>query len=261
MAPGCTIIRRRPEAPRAAAPAGACRRFTTGAGHENPRGLPGDSMELDEDLKARDRILFLLKTRGPQTARDLASELEVTAIAVRQHLQGLEGKGLVAHSLKKGRVGRPAHVWRLTGAAQRRFPDNHGDLTVGLLGTVRQVFGAEGLQRLLAAWARRESIRCQAKLGPCCDDVTERVALLVKMRREQGYMAEWSRQADGSFEIVENHCPIAAAACECDDLCRGELDVFSAILGDGVSVVREEHIASGDRRCLYRVAERHDGRN
>ena len=118
-------------------------------------------MQPDEDLKAGDRILFLLKVRGPMTAKALAEELDVTAIAVRQHLQGLEGKGLVTHNLMKGRVGRPAHVWKLTSAAEVRFPDNHRELTRGLLSAVRSVFGEEGLQRVVRTWAERESKRAR----------------------------------------------------------------------------------------------------
>ena len=32
-----------------------------------------------------------------------------------------------------------------------------------------------------------------------------------------------------------------------------ELDLFRSILGTGVDIEREEHIVSGDRRCVYRV--------
>lgn len=213
-------------------------------------------MQPDEDLKAGDRILFLLKVRGPMTAKNLAGEMAVTAIAVRQHLQALEAKGLVTHNLMKGRVGRPAHVWKLTGAAEVHFPDNHRDLTTALLASVRHVFGEEGLQRVVKEWAERESKRFEAVSEAGCDEVTQRIELLVTMRREQGYMAEWSRAEDGSYRIVENHCPIAAAACECADICEGELQIFGSVLGDGVCIERSEHIVKGDRRCLYEVREK-----
>ena len=35
-----------------------------------------------------------------------------------------------------------------------------------------------------------------------------------------------------------------------------ELRLFAEVLGPRVSVVREEHILSGARRCLYRIAAR-----
>ena len=66
-------------------------------------------------------------------------------------------------------------------------------------------------------------------------------------------MAEVQTQQDGSFLLIENHCPVCAAATACPGLCGAELDVFRVVLGRGVAVDREEHILTGQRRCTYRV--------
>jgi len=66
-------------------------------------------------------------------------------------------------------------------------------------------------------------------------------------------MAEVEPQADGTLLLVENHCPICAAARECQNFCRSELDVFRRVLGPGCAVQREEHILAGERRCVYRI--------
>jgi predicted ArsR family transcriptional regulator len=55
-------------------------------------------------------------------------------------------------------------------------------------------------------------------------------------------MAEAARQRDGSFLLIENHCPICAAASACQGLCREELILFSSVLGNDVSVERTDHI-------------------
>ena len=60
-------------------------------------------------------------------------------------------------------------------------------------------------------------------------------------------------QADGSFLLVENHCPICAAASMCKGFCETEIDLFCSVLGSSVLVEREEHIVAGDRRCAYRI--------
>ncbi len=72
------------------------------------------------------------------------------------------------------------------------------------------------------------------------------------MRTEEGYMAEVKRD-QGAFLFIENHCPICAAATACQGFCSTELDLFRAVLGEGVSIERVTHIVSGDRRCAYRV--------
>jgi predicted ArsR family transcriptional regulator len=66
-------------------------------------------------------------------------------------------------------------------------------------------------------------------------------------------MAEFEMQGDGSFLLIENHCPICAAARACQGFCRSELELFQAALGDGVSVMRQEHLLSEGRRCVYRI--------
>ena len=81
----------------------------------------------------------------------------------------------------------------------------------------------------------------------------ERVAALAAVRDEEGYMAEAQPQSDGSVLLVENHCPICAAARVCQDFCRSELDVFQRVLGPDVKVVRIEHQLQGARRCAYAV--------
>ena len=67
-------------------------------------------------------------------------------------------------------------------------------------------------------------------------------------------MAEVEAQEDGTFLLIENHCPICTAAEAYQEFCRSELEMFEAALGAGVSVSRQEHLLAGARRCVYRVA-------
>ena len=82
-----------------------------------------------ERLAPPDRLLFLLKTRGPQTAADLGTRLQITPEAARQQLLRLTDEGLVYAKSEIRGVGRPAQVYYLGPAAQRRFPDTHAELT------------------------------------------------------------------------------------------------------------------------------------
>jgi len=198
-------------------------------------------------------VLFLLKTRGEQTAQQLAERLGITAMGVRQHLAALADEDLVAYADERRKVGRPARVWHLTEAARGRFPDSHAELTADLLASMKETFGDEGLDRLLLARSKRQ-LRDYREQMPGADvPVARRVAALAQMRRDEGYMADWSRERDGSFLLVENHCPICVAASACQNLCRDELQLFRKVLGGDVSVERIDHILAGARRCAYRV--------
>ena len=202
----------------------------------------------------RDRLPLLLKTKGPQTAARMAERLGVTTMAVRQHLAVLQEEGLVDYVDEKRKVGRPARVWRLTPKANDRFPDRHAELAVGILQAVQSAFGEEGLERLVTATTQQQIEAYRARMPAPGTPLEQRVAALAKIRRAEGYMAEWRQVSDGTIEFLQNHCAIDSAARFSGMLCGGELSLFRAVLGDGVSVERFEYLHSGDRRCAYRIS-------
>jgi len=209
---------------------------------------------MDTDRRdSQEWILYLIKTKGPLTAQALAEALQITAMGVRQHLKRLTEEGLVEHHDRRSGVGRPARHWELTAQGHGRFPDSHGELTVSLLGSVRSVFGAKGLDRLIEA-RTRETTRAYRERLEGVAGIDRRLATLAELRSAEGYMAEWRPGEDGSYLFVENHCPVCAAARVCQGLCRSELEVFQACIGDGWSVERSEHLLDGARRCAYRIS-------
>ncbi len=207
-------------------------------------------MEAD---RSADRVLLQLKTKGPQPAAQIAKRLGVTAMAIRQHLYSLRDGGLVTYTDERRKVGRPARIWRITEKARARFPDSHAELTVEMLAFIRATFGERGIERLITERTRLQTKAYGERLRAVGKSLEARVKALAKIRAEQGYMAEAARQRDGSFLLTENHCPICAAATECQGLCREELVLFSAVLGKDVSVERTDHILAGARRCAYRI--------
>src|SRR5271167_1243125 len=97
--------------------------------------------------RSDDRILFQLKTRGPQTALAIGARLGMTSTGARQHLAKLGAAGLVASENHHQGRGRPTKYWRLTERGHGRFPDRHSDLTLEFLKATEAVFGAQGLER------------------------------------------------------------------------------------------------------------------
>lgn len=204
--------------------------------------------------KARSRraVLDLLKQEGPQDAGRLAEALGVSAMAVRQHLYDLQEQSLVTYEEEARPVGRPAKLWRLTPAADAFFPDGHAELTLSLLAAMGETFGSDGLDRLLAVRSREQIAAYRQRVGQD-RPLAERLRRLAAIRSEEGYMAAVEPREDGAYLLVENHCPICAAAAACSGLCASELSVFRAALGDDVTVERTDHILAGARRCAYRV--------
>lgn len=209
------------------------------------------SAKADEP-KTRRRIVKLLKTEGAMDSASLAARMQVTPMAVRQHLYALQQEKLVTAEERPVPIGRPAKFWSLTKEAERLFPDAYAELNASLITSVQDAFGAEGMARLLDARVARQRADYRARITASAP-LAKRVQQLARIRDDEGYMAEVKRDGAG-FLFIENHCPICAAATVCQGFCATELDLFRSALGPGVTVERAEHILSGDRRCAYRIA-------
>ena len=210
--------------------------------------------EAPGERKTRRAIAKLLKTDGPIDSAQLAERLGLTAMAVRQHLYALQREGLVKHEARPVPIGRPAKFWSLTREADSLFPEAYAELSVALIDSVKDAFGEEGLERVLTSRCARQRMDYGKRIRPG-DSLERKLQELAKVRTEEGYMAEIRRAEDGSYLLVENHCPICAAANACQGFCSTELDLFRFVLGPGVQVDRAEHIIRGDQRCVYRVTQ------
>ncbi|MBD1547511.1 helix-turn-helix transcriptional regulator [Roseibium aggregatum] len=204
--------------------------------------------------RTRTRLLNALKSSGPQTAGDLSSRLDVTPVAIRQHLDGLLAEELVEFEDRKGSVGRPKRVWSLSPKGHGRFPDNHSGLVMGLLSGMKELYGQEGIDRLIAH--RQETARktYSKELEPAAS-LGERLEILAELRSREGYMASVEQEDEGGYLLIESHCSICAAATACQGFCQSEMSLFQELLGPDVTLTRAEHLLSGGRRCVYRIQE------
>lgn len=196
-----------------------------------------------------DKILYILKTRGPQTAQTLAQELDMTSMGARQHLQALAEQDLLSTFDKSEKRGRPSRYWHLTEKAHSRFPDRHNDLTLHMIDAVIKVFGEEGMDKLISE-REKQGLANYSEALSGCESLEQKALALAKVRSEEGYMATVEVSDEGVW-LYENHCPICEAASACQNFCRSELEIFSQVMGEQVHVERKEHIVSGARRCAY----------
>lgn len=205
-------------------------------------------------MKTIDRILQSIKRDGAVTAKQLAQELDMTTMGARQHLQGLEDDGILAFHDVKVKVGRPTRHWSLTQKGHAQFADRHGELTIQMIDAVEAVFGQDGIAKVTAE-REQHTIEAYRQTLISAKSLEEKLQILVELREQEGYMAEL-QQTDDGYLLIENHCPICKAASRCPSLCKSELNVFQALLGDDCQIERSEHIIQGQRRCTYRVIPR-----
>lgn len=201
---------------------------------------------------AADRILMFLKMRGEATALQISEELSITKEGARKHLLNLAQDGLIIPFAKSEGVGRPSTFYQLTEKGLSHFPDTHADVTVQILRSVKNLLGENALELLINDREKNTYQRYEKSLVDA-GSLEQRLDILVRIRTEEGYMAEWKKEA-GEYFLIENHCPICAAAAECQGFCRAELSNFRNLIGKDYQVERVSHILSGGQRCVYKIS-------
>ena len=205
-----------------------------------------------EPVKNIDTILAKLKSQGAMTSGTLAKALNMTSMGARQHLLRLERKKLVSHFLERANIGRPKQMWQLTELGHQRFPDRHADLTLQLLDSVNTVFGEQGLAQLITV-REQQILKRYLEALKHCKTLASKVSTLALIRSDEGYIARVEKVSDQHYVLIENHCPICAAASQCQSFCRSELAIFQQCLGDKYKVQRGEYLLAGERRCSYKI--------
>ncbi|MDP9959248.1 helix-turn-helix transcriptional regulator [Chryseobacterium lathyri] len=202
---------------------------------------------------AADRILMFLKMRGEATSLSISKELSITKEGARKHLLNLAEEGLIRSVAKSEGIGRPSTYYILTEKGLSQFPDSHADVTVQILRSVKNLLGENALDLLINDREKNTYERYEKALVKA-ESLEHRLDVLVQVRSEEGYMAEWIKEGNDYF-LIENHCPICAAATECQGFCRAELSNFRNLIGKKYQVERVNHILSGGQRCVYKISE------
>ncbi len=212
-------------------------------------------MKKNEKEKTRRSIIDALKNSEGLDAGALAEMFSLTPMAIRLQLYDLREAGLVEERSEARPKGRPAKIWSLTSAADSYFPDTHSKLLIEILDGVEEAFGEKGVDTLTKSRGEKQIERYLEVIGET-SKLRTRLDRLAKLRTLEGYMAEVQKEGDGIYLLIENHCPICAAATRCRGFCVSELEVFQTVIGQEYSVERTKHILEGARRCVYRVCKK-----
>lgn len=202
-------------------------------------------------------LLLRLRMDGPSSPDQLAVRLGASRTGVLQQLRALEAAHLVSRQTVRHGVGRPRHLYDITPDAQDLFPANYDGLAAGLVAAIEAIGGDDLLEQVFAARRRQLGARVREDLaGRLTHDapLLDRVRELAVIQAAHGYLADTTVSSDGTIRLQEHNCAIYHVAAGSPAACRAELELFTEILG--ADVVREQHIASGDRCCSYRITER-----
>jgi predicted ArsR family transcriptional regulator len=230
---------------------GTPRAVSSGAPEAAPRGASSDG-------GTRLAVARLLLERGPVAAADVAAELELSAPAVRRHLDALlaGGEATTREAPRRGRRGRgrPARLYLLTEAGRVRFGHGYDDLAVAALRFLAETNGPRAVrsfaERRAAELVARYSNGVAGESAGRADSVADRVGALAEVLTAQGYAAA-ARRAGNGEQLCQHHCPVAHVAAEFPQLCEAETHAFAELLGTHVQ--RLATIARGDAACTTHV--------
>jgi predicted ArsR family transcriptional regulator len=243
----------------------------------------GWSTEGTPTNSTRRAVLFALRRDGPLSPDKLADAVGISRTAVLQQLHALSAAGLVQRSAVKHGVGRPRHLYELTPDAQAAFPANYRGLAASMVRALDGIGGTDLLDEVFRVRRTQLAHQIQARFaekGLQDAPLEDRARELARFQDEQGYLCDCRREAvmgpadqgagtrgsdesaappiqvssDGVIRLREHNCAIYEVATMTPAACRAEVQLFREVLG--ARVVRETHIASGDRACTYRIEER-----
>jgi predicted ArsR family transcriptional regulator len=193
----------------------------------------------------RMRIIETLKKTQGLSVNELGERLKLSYMGVKQHCDELERNGYVDTWRRPKPVGRPEMVYRLTPKAQVFFPRATNATTIEILHAANRLYGHAAGEKLLYSVFALKTEEYMRKLRG--NTVLELAEMLVKIRDQEGYMSELSR--DEPIAIVEYHSPIFDLLDAFPLVRRLEREMMERVLG--VRIEREEEMASGLYRCRF----------
>ncbi len=199
----------------------------------------------------RQQILMRVKFDGETTADLLSQELEISPVAVRQHLAALEAEGLICVRIERKGLGRPSHRYCLTEAGDETFPRTYDQFAESLLNELATWQGADALSELVSRQRERQLNALLSRLSE--KSFASRLQEIVRLYTERGYIAESKETVAGEHILIKRNCAICALSRQMPELCCGGEENFLSQLLDGAEVKLEKSFPAGDHYCQFRI--------
>lgn len=198
----------------------------------------------------RQEILIILKSNGEATVDELASNLELTPVTVRHHLDILRAEGLVRAPAVRRRhgPGRPQFVYTLTEAAADHFPQGYELLADELIREIKATMGEQAVKDIFDKIAA-----CRLQFAPKIDpklSLGEKLDILVNHLSKNGFIASWEHK-DGNWYLQASNCPCQSIAMQHPEICVMDKYIMENVLG--VKVKWLQRIADGAYTCIYQI--------
>ncbi len=195
-------------------------------------------------------VLVQLKRTPDVTARELGGSLGYSLNGIRHHLKELESEGLVEYQRRHHGIGAPVFAYRLTAAGEALFPRRYEATLIEFLDHMVARDGRDAAVRVLEAHFAELAGQLRESLAGASS--RRRLEAVAAALTDEGYMAEWNEQHDGSSAtLTEHNCAVKAVAERFPELCQAEARFLQSVLERPVE--RRLHMLDGCGACEYHV--------
>lgn len=198
---------------------------------------------------ARLRVLNELKRSQGLCVTDLAALLGMSYTGIKELCLDLESRGLLDTWREPQAIGRPRMLYRLTERAHELFPTTSHAMTLAVLAAAQKLFGGTAPEKILLVAFQEKTAEYAARMKS--ETLAERAQELARLRDHDGYMAQCSAAASGSWQIIEHHSPMRDLLRAYPFIARLETEMFQRLLA--APVQRSETTHSGLFRAVFLI--------
>lgn len=192
---------------------------------------------------------FLLDRHDGATLEELASHLEITKTAVKEHILRIEGLGYLTYRDTKGLVGRPKRRYLLTSEGHEVFPRQYAWLSNVLLQQLLEDCGQQGTIKVMRTLGTKVASSMESRFrqtGSTPKLLTE----ITKALNELGYRVALKQSDLRKGAVLEaTNCVYHSVAQKHPELC--EFDTQFIKQASGLDVTLETCIAKGGSTCRF----------
>jgi len=196
----------------------------------------------------RGSILVELKRDGALSAKSLAARLGLSLNAIRHHLRELEAEAVITHEREAHGVGAPVFNYRLTDRGNGLFPARYEEALTEVLDHLVTSGGRNQAVESLNVHFQQLGSRLADELAGA--PAEQRVARVVNVLRDEGYMAVWEGGRDEGT-LTAHNCAMRAVAQRFPEICEAERNFLSEVLA--ADVTRGAHMLAGCTACEYHI--------
>jgi predicted ArsR family transcriptional regulator len=202
----------------------------------------------------REQVLRYVRGHREATVAQLAEALEVSAQAVRRHLDGLRADGLIEARLERHGVGRPALIFSATERGEEMSGRTYVQLLSRLVRHLDKMDavpaegagGREILDRIFGGIAAEVAAdhRNEVRGGT----LGERIAETSRALDREGIVDGWRKEGE-IYHIFNSECPYLRLAEMSDLACKSDRQSIELLVG--VQVEQTRRIVDGEPVCEY----------